>query len=179
MNPFETHGMMSDAIRISLIVAAADDDAIGRDNSLLWHLPNDMRHFKNMTWGMPVVMGRRTFESIGSKPLPGRFNIVLTRQMPAVPQEGVWHASHPEAALEWALSTQCREVFIAGGGEVYAQFMAQAHRVYLTRVHTCIPDATVHFRGFQPADWQLVSQIRFHQDAKNPFDHSFQTWQRG
>lgn len=170
---------MPDAIRISLIVAAADDDAIGRDNALLWHLPNDMRHFKNMTWGMPVVMGRRTFESIGSKPLPGRFNIVLTRQIPIVSQEGVWYASRPEEALELAISTQCREVFIAGGGEVYAQFMTQAHRVYLTRVHACFPEATVHFRGFHQSDWQLASRMRFPLDAKNPFDHSFETWQRG
>jgi dihydrofolate reductase len=169
---------MPERIRISLIVAASDDDAIGRDNALLWHLPNDMRHFKNTTWGMPVVMGSRTFASMGSKPLPGRFNIVLTRRTPADAPEGVWYAGSTEDALQLAAGTQCREVFIAGGGDVYDQFMARADRVYLTRVHARFPDATVHFRGFDPAAWVLASEVAFPRDDKNPFDHVFQTWQR-
>lgn len=170
---------MQENMRISLIVAAAEDDAIGRDNTLLWHLPNDMRHFKNTTWGMPVVMGSRTFASMGSKPLPGRFNIVLTRRPPADAPEGVWYAVSAEDALRLAAATQCREVFIAGGGDVYRQFMAMADRVYLTRVHARFPEATVHFRGFDPAAWVLASEMSFPRDDKNPFDHVFQTWQRG
>ncbi|NDC78526.1 MAG: dihydrofolate reductase [Chitinophagia bacterium] len=170
---------MKESMRISLIVAAAEDDAIGRDNALLWHLPNDMKHFKNTTWGMPVVMGSRTFASMGSKPLPGRFNIILTRRPPAEAPEGVWYADSAEAALRLAAGTQCREVFIAGGGDVYGQFMAMADRVYLTRVHARFPDATVHFRGFDTAAWLLASEMHFPHDDKNPFDHVFQTWQRG
>lgn len=166
-------------LRITLIVAAADDDAIGRDNALPWHLPNDLRHFKNTTWGMPVVMGRRTFASMGSKPLPGRFNIVLGRRRPDPPVEGVRYAGTPEGALALAADTKCREVFIAGGGEVYRQFMAMADRVCLTRVHARFPDATVHFRGFDPNAWVLSSEMFFPRDDKNPFDHVFQTWERG
>jgi len=165
-------------IRITLIVAAADDDAIGSGDALPWHLPNDLRHFKNTTWGMPVVMGSRTFASMGSRPLPGRFNIILTRRAPAMPVEGVRYAGTPEAALAMAAGLQCREVFVAGGGEVYAQFMPLADKVCLTRVHARFPGATVHFRGFDPAEWTLASEMRFGRDERNPYDHDFQTWTR-
>jgi dihydrofolate reductase len=174
LNPYR----MQDPIRISLIVAASEDDAIGHDNALLWHLPNDMRHFKNTTWGMPVIMGSRTFASMGSKPLPGRFNIILTRRPPADAPEGVRYAGSVEAALRLAGETQCREVFVAGGGDVYRQFMAMADRIHLTRVKARFPDATVHFRGFDPDAWVLASEMFFQRDTKNPFDHVFQTWRR-
>jgi len=165
-------------LRITLIVAAADDDAIGTGDAMPWHLPNDLRHFKNTTWGMPVVMGSRTFASMGSRPLPGRFNIVLTRRAPAVAVEGVRYAGTPEEALAMAADMQCREVFIAGGGEVYAQFMQLADKVCLTRIHARFPDATVHFRGFDPADWVLEAKMPFPRDDRNAYDHEFQTWTR-
>jgi dihydrofolate reductase len=102
---------------ISLIVAAASNNAIGKDGKMPWHLPADMKHFKNITWGLPVVMGRKTFESLG-KLLPGRKNIVITRQ-PGWNAEGVVKVKNIEDALFVAKETDAKEVMVIGGGEIY------------------------------------------------------------
>src|SRR6185369_17080687 len=109
---------------LSHVVAASTNNAIGKDNQLLWHLPNDLKFFKNTTWGMPVIMGRKTFESF-NKPLPGRFNYVITRQA-NWNAEGVTVAKDITEALQKAAETNCKELFIIGGGEIFKQSMELA-----------------------------------------------------
>lgn len=125
---------------ISLVVAAAENNAIGKNNQLLWHLPNDLKFFKNITWGMCVVMGRKTYESV-DKPLPGRINIVITRQADWT-AEGTITATDLKDALTKAETTNCKEIFVIGGGEIYKQSMAVADKVYITRVHATLEGDT-------------------------------------
>lgn len=160
---------------ISLIVAAADNNAIGKNNQLLWHLPNDLKFFKNTTWGMPVIMGRKTFESV-NKPLPGRFNIVITSQ-PAWKADNVWAAKNLDNALEQAAATNCKEVFIAGGGEIYKQAIAAASKIYLTRVHATL-EADTFFPAIDETIWELKSNENFSADEKHTYDYSFQVWEK-
>lgn len=160
---------------ISLIVAAAENNAIGKNNQLLWHLPNDLKFFKNTTWGMPVIMGRKTFESV-NKPLPGRFNIVITRQA-GWRADGVIAATDLADALKKAAETNCREFFIAGGGEIYKEAFSQADKIYLTRVHAII-DGDTFFPGINEDIWMLISNQDFAPDEKHKYAYSFQTWVR-
>jgi dihydrofolate reductase len=158
---------------ISLIVAAAENNAIGKNNQLLWHLPNDLKFFKNTTWGMPVIMGRKTFESV-NKPLPGRFNIVITRQA-NWKADSVIAATDLQDALQKAAETNCNEIFIIGGGEIYKQAYELADKIYLTRVHTEI-DGDTFFPALDENKWQLISNQDFAADEKHAFAYSFQTW---
>ncbi len=160
---------------ISLIVAAAENNSIGKNNQLLWHLPNDLKFFKNTTWGMPVIMGRKTFESV-NKPLPGRFNIVITRQSDWK-AEGVIVASDLQDALKKAAETNCKEAFIIGGGEIYNQAFDLANKIYLTRVHQNIEGDTF-FPEVKESEWQLRSNHDFESNEKHGFPYSFQTWTR-
>ena len=164
---------------ISLVVAVANDNAIGGNNSFLWHLPNDLKFFKNLTWGMPIIMGRKTFVSIAGKPLPGRKNIVVTRDSTAVlSQENLWVVSSIGEAIEKANETDCKEVFIIGGGEIYNQSIQTADKIYLTRVHSTYPDATVFFPIFSQDEFQLVDEIHKYKDEKHAIDYSFEVWER-
>src|SRR5271170_15495 len=124
---------------ISLIVAATTNNVIGKDNQLLWHLPNDMKYFKNTTWGMPVLMGRKTFEALAGEPLPGRFNFVITRNKDWDPHNPkVQVAPGLEQAIDLARETDCKECFVIGGGEIYIEAMPLADKIYLTRVHAVV-----------------------------------------
>jgi dihydrofolate reductase len=161
---------------ISLIVAASTNNAIGKNNQLLWHLPNDLKFFKNTTWGMPVIMGRKTFESV-NKPLPGRINIVITRQADWK-AEGVIVATDLNDALKKAAETNCKEYFIIGGGEIYTQSIAIADKIYLTRVHTVIDDADTFFSAVDENKWAQISNEDFEADEKHVFAYSFQIWKR-
>jgi dihydrofolate reductase len=164
---------------ISLIVAAAENNAIGRHNQLLWRLPNDLKFFKNTTWGMPVVMGRKTYESIAGEPLPGRINIVITQQQGYDPErEKVIVVNSLDEAVEKAKQTDCKEVFIAGGGEIYKQALPVANRIYLTRVHAAFPDAEVFFPAFDEKEWKLMNQLDFTADEKHQYAYSFQVWEK-
>lgn len=166
-------------MHISLVVAASEDNAIGRGNALLWKLPNDMKFFKNTTWGMPVIMGRKTFESMASKPLTGRTNIVVSRQDNWIEaQEGLVLAKSVEHAIELAKDTACKEVFVIGGGEIYNQVLGIAHSIYLTRVHTIFPDADTFFPPVDQDRFQLVEEVAMTPDAKHAFSYTFQTWER-
>ncbi len=158
---------------ISLVVAAAQNNSIGKNNQLLWHLPNDLKFFKNTTWGMPVIMGRKTFESV-NKPLPGRFNIIITRQQ-GWKAEGVIVAAGLQDALRKADETNCKEAFVIGGGEIYKQSMEIADKIYLTRVHANIEGDTF-FPVIDETKWQLKSNHDFAADEKHAFPYSFQTW---
>ena len=161
---------------ISLLVAAAENNAIGKNNQLLWHLPNDMKFFKNTTWGMPIIMGRKTFESIGSKPLAGRQNIVITRQSD-------WHADgtipakDQETARGVTGQMDVKELVVIGGGEIYRQVIDQAYRIYLTRVHAKF-DADVFFPVINENEWKLVSNQDQPADEKHAHAYSFQLWER-
>ena len=160
---------------ISLIVAAAENNAIGKKNQLLWHLPNDLKFFKNTTWGMPVIMGRKTFEAV-NKTLPGRFNIVITRQQ-GWNAADVIVATDLNDAIKKAAETNCKEVFIIGGGEIYKQSIETADKIYLTRVHATI-DGDTFFPVIDENKWQLTSNQDFTADEKHAFAYSFQTWKR-
>ncbi len=158
---------------ISLIVAASENNVIGKNNQLLWHLPNDLKFFKNTTWGMPVIMGRKTFESV-NKPLPGRINIVITRQTDWK-TDGVIVAADLNDALKKAAETNCKEFFIIGGGEIYQQAYEKAEKIYLTKVHTHFEGDTF-FPAMDKSKWKLVSCQEFTADEKHAFAYSFQTW---
>jgi dihydrofolate reductase len=160
---------------ISLVVAAATNNAIGKDGKLPWNLPNDMKHFKNVTWGMPIVMGRKTFESLG-KALPGRKNIVITRQL-AWKAEGTVAVKNIEDALFVAKETDAKEVMVIGGGEIYKTLFDKAKRIYLTRVEA-EPEADTFFPSLKPGKWHLVSQQNYEADEKNAYNYSFQLWER-
>src|SRR5687767_15869805 len=114
---------------ISLVVAASENNVIGKDNRLLWHLPNDMKFFKNTTWGMPVIMGRKTFESLG-KPLKGRSNIVISGSKTLAPGEGVVVAESIQTAIVEAEKTDANECYVIGGGEIYRLSLPLAYRIY-------------------------------------------------
>ena len=160
---------------ISLIVAASENNVIGKNNQLLWHLPNDLKFFKNTTWGMPVIMGRKTFEAV-NKPLPGRFNIVITRQ-PDWKTEGVIIATDLEDAIKKADSTNCKEFFIIGGGEIYKSAIEKADKIYMTRVHADF-DGDTFFPVIDESKWQLTHDQNFKADEKHLYPYSFQTWDR-
>lgn len=164
---------------ISIVVAAAEDHAIGEGNSLLWKLPNDMKFFKNTTWGMPVVMGRKTFESMGSKPLNGRLNIVISRQDNwTSSSEGLIIAKSLEHAIEIAKTADCKEVFVIGGGEIYRQVLPFTNRVYLTRVHANFPNADTFFEPLDTSVFELKEETVMEQDEKHAFAYTFQIWER-
>ncbi|MEO7523182.1 MAG: dihydrofolate reductase [Ferruginibacter sp.] len=160
---------------ISLIVAASENNAIGKDNKLLWNLPNDLKFFKDTTWAMTIIMGRKTYEAI-DKPLPGRTNIVVTKQT-GWTAENVWVAKDIDDALKQAATTNCKEIFVIGGGEIYRQSMGIADRIYMTRVHANF-DADTFFPEMDESKWELKKNIDFQPDEKHAYAYSFQTWER-
>jgi dihydrofolate reductase len=163
---------------VSLLVAASTNNVIGKDNKLLWHLPNDMKFFKNTTWGMPVVMGRKTYESLAGDPLPGRFNFVITRNKGWDPRkEKAKVVDSLEAALAAAGQTDCKETFVIGGGEIYAKAMPIADRIYMTRVDAVLEGDT-WFPAIDEKEWQMVSHLDFPADEKHAYAYSFQVWER-
>ncbi len=160
---------------ISLIVAASTNNAIGKNNQLLWHLPNDLKFFKNTTWGMTIVMGRKTYESV-NKPLPGRINIVVTRQS-GWSAETVIVATGLEDALQKAKDTNCKEAFIIGGGEIFNQAIELADKIYMTRVYADL-DGDTFFPAIDENKWKLVSNVDFGADERHAYAYSFQTWEK-
>jgi dihydrofolate reductase len=166
-------------IRLAVIVAAAENGVIGRNNGLPWHLPEDLRYFKRVTMGKPIVMGRRTFESIG-RPLPGRANIVISRN-PRYSAAGVRLVASLDEALvlaeHVALSDGVGEVVVIGGAEIYALALPRATRLYLTRVHARVEGDAL----LPPLDWKQwreVSRERHAAAGGNPFDYSFLVYER-
>ncbi|QDA61399.1 dihydrofolate reductase [Hymenobacter jejuensis] len=159
---------------IALVVAVAENGVIGRDNQLIWHLPADLKHFKQLTLNHPIVMGRRTFEAIG-RPLPGRTNIVVTRQ-PDWHAEGCQVAFSVPEALEQAQALD-EDVFVIGGGEIYRQALAAADTVFLTEVHNSF-DGDVIFPELNHTEWREITRERHEPDAKHAYAFSFVTMQR-
>ena len=160
---------------ISLVVAAAENNAIGKDQKLLWCLPNDMKFFKNVTWGMVVIMGRKTLEALG-KPLKGRKNIVITRQ--SLNTGGAVIVKSLEDALSAAKGMDVKEVMVIGGGEIYKLALPKANRIYITRVHAKPEDADTYFPEFSEKEWKLVSKKDYDADSKHEYAYSFQLWER-
>ncbi len=159
---------------VSLIWAMSDDGVIGIDNRLPWRLPADMRWFRQHTLGKPVVMGRKTFESLGAKPLPGRDNIVVTRDR-SYQAEGVKVVTSPQEALEAA--GQAEEVMVIGGAELYRQMLSRADRLYLTLVHGVFEGDT-RFPELDLSAWQVVEKRDFSADEENPWSYSFLVLER-
>jgi len=161
-------------MRISLIVAMSTNRVIGKDNGLIWHLPGDLKFFKTTTMGKPMIMGRNTFDSIG-KPLPGRTNIVITRNQNYSP-DGVKVTHSLDEALslarEIAIKDGVDEIMIIGGAQIYEQSCAVANRLYLTQVHATL-EGDAFFPEFNLNDWQEVEREDFKASEKNPFDYSF------
>ena len=162
-------------MKISFVVAAANNNIIGKDNQLVWNLPNDMKFFKNVTWGMPVVMGRKSFDSLG-KPLKGRKNIILTRQ-PGWKAEGTLVAKTFEEAVKLVEEMDVKEMMVIGGGEIFKMLMDKADRIYITRVDAA-PEGDTYFPVIDPKQWKLVSRSDHKADEQHKYDYSFQVWER-
>lgn len=155
---------------VSIVVAIAENNAIGKNNQLLWHLPADLKHFKQITTGHTIVMGRKTFDSIG-RPLPNRRNIVVTRTAGLqIPGAEVTHS----IAAALALCTEEGEVFIIGGSEIYTSALSLTDRVYLTRVHASY-DADAFFPEIDFDTWKETDIEKHLPDEKNHVAYTFST----
>ncbi len=149
---------------ISIIVAVSEDLGIGKDNRLLWNIPDDLYRFRKLTTGNCVIMGKKTWESLPKKPLPGRKNIVLTDN----PEER-FNCDFTAYSVEEALKacSSCKEIFIIGGGSVYRQFMPLARKMYITHVHKKAP-ADTFFPEIKPEEWITISE-EFHDGIEGKF----------
>lgn len=166
-------------MRIALIWAMARNGVIGRDNKLPWYLPEDLKYFKRVTTGKPVIMGRKTYDSIG-RPLPNRTNIVVTRDA-SLALPGVKVVTSLEEALDLARAesviSDVEEVIVMGGAEIYAQALPQADRLYVTLVHAEVEGDAV----FPPIDldeYQELAREDFNAEGPNPYDYSFVVYER-
>lgn len=159
-----------------IIVAIADNNAIGRDNALLWHISEDMKFFRKTTTGCPVIMGRKTFESIG-RPLPKRLNIVISRSGYQAP-EGVLVVSSLDEAYACAEETSSSRCFVIGGGQIYAQAMESADMMIVTHVRTVIDDADTFFPQIDPMLWQVSESSPLMHDDESGFAFEFVTYVR-
>lgn len=160
---------------ISLIVAATDNGVIGKENSIPWYLPADLAHFKQTTTGHPIIMGRKTHESIGQA-LPERMNVVITRGAGYKAAEGCVVVNSLDEALNLEEVKTDPEVFIIGGEEIYRQALPLANRIYLTKVHAAL--AGDKFFKFDPSQWQQISVEEHSSDKKNPYDYEFVVLER-
>lgn len=155
---------------LSLIVAAAQNGVIGRDNQLIWHLPDDLKQFKRLTTGHPIIMGRKTFESIG-KPLPNRTSIVITRNKDWL-FEGVVVVHSVQEAIEAARQTGTDEAFVIGGAEIYQMILPAADKIYLTEVKA-IYEGDAFFRIPDPNKWREVKRVFHAADEKHAVAFDF------
>ncbi|MBE8719493.1 dihydrofolate reductase [Sphingobacterium pedocola] len=160
-------------LKLTLIVAAAENNAIGKGNKMPWHLPGDFKYFKKNTLDHSIVMGRKTFESIG-KALPERRNIVITRDLNYKAKD-IDVANSLEEVLTYCRDE--REIFIIGGAEIYRQTLPLAQKVLLTRVHTTV-DGDAFFPALIPTAWKLISSETYQKDEKHAFDYSFEVYER-
>ncbi len=160
---------------ISIIAAISEKGVIGAGNELLWHLPEDLKNFKKLTLGKYILMGRKTWESIG-KPLPGRTNIVITRE-PVYEAVGCVIVNSIEEALEVARANNQDEIFIIGGGEIYKKTLPLADRLYLTHVHTDLPGDTF-FPEVDWSQWQKVDEKSYDQNSDHPYSFTMAEYRK-
>ncbi|WP_416729410.1 dihydrofolate reductase [Fictibacillus sp. JL2B1089] len=156
---------------ISFVVAMDENLAIGKDNDLPWYLPNDLKHFKNVTMGKPIVMGRKTYESIG-KPLPGRENIVVTRD-----ENYQAEGTTVVHSVDEVLKKETEELCVIGGTEIFKLFMPVADRLYVTEIHHTF-DADTYFPEINRAEWREVSREPGIVDEKNKYPHDFVVYEK-
>ena len=158
-----------------IIAAVAEDGAIGKDNGLLWHLPEDLKYFKATTLGCPVIMGRRTFESIG-RALPGRLNIVVSGTLQ--PQEGAVTVVRDLDGAFIAAERDCDsgKCFVIGGAQLYAEAISKVDRLYITRIHADAPDADSFFPAIDKSVWSLESTSELHTDPKTGVTFTFEVY---
>jgi dihydrofolate reductase len=156
---------------ITLIAAVAENNALGKDNQLLWHLPDDFKRFKNITSGHHIIMGRKTFESF-PKPLPNRIHVIITRQKDYQP-EGFLIVDSLAKAI--SVCPKNEELFIIGGGEIYNQSIEMADKLDITRVHHTF-DADTFFPEIDLTKWKLTSEEYHPKDEKHRFDFTFETY---
>ena len=154
----------------NIIVAISDNNAIGKNNELLWHISEDLRFFRRTTLGWPVIMGRKTFESIG-RALPGRVNVVISRSFTT--GEDVEVVGSLEEAFATAESTNLEKCFVMGGGQIYAQALEQADRLVVTHVHTVIEDADTFFPPIDPEVWEVVQRSELFTDEETGYTFEF------
>ncbi|WP_434457616.1 dihydrofolate reductase [Stutzerimonas urumqiensis] len=163
---------------LSLIVAVARNGVIGRDNAMPWHLPAELKYFKSVTLGKPILMGRKTFESLG-RPLPGRLNLVVSRQS-GLRYEGAETFDSLERAVvradEWADEQGASELMVIGGAQLFAEALPSAARLYLTRIDLA-PEGDVFFPNWTEADWRRVSRIEHAAEAGQPA-YACEVWER-
>ena len=165
-------------IPLAMIAALAEQHVIGRDNIMPWHLPADLKHFKAMTLGKPIIMGRKTWDSLG-RPLPGRLNLVVSRQ-PDLQLEGAETFTDLDSALtraeQWARKQGVDELMLIGGAQLYAQALPQAQRLYLTRIEAS-PEGDAFFPDYDQAEWQCIDSQAHPAEGDAPA-YRFETWQR-
>lgn len=160
-----------------MIAAAGQNNSLGKEGKLLWNLPHDLRRFKKLTLGKPVIMGRKTFETL-PHPLPGRTNIILTRDQ-NYKAEGCEVVHHLDQALQVAEAEQKHnEICIVGGGEIYELAMSYANKIELTRVHHSFEDADAFFPDLDLSEWKLISEIFHSKDKKHNYSFSYLTYIR-
>lgn len=166
-----------ESVKLAIVVAKAENGVIGKDNALPWHLPEDLKYFKRVTMGRPIVMGRLTFESIG-RPLPGRANIVITRQADWQ-ANGVQVAHSLEQAVALAEKSERPDewVMVIGGANLYKQALPNCDRLYLTQVHAEV-DGDAFFPSLVDSEWEETDHESYQRDEKNPYDYSFLTLDR-
>lgn len=161
-------------LNISIIVATSKNNVIGVNNQLPWHLPADLKYFKSLTNGHSIIMGRKTYDSIG-RPLPNRENIVITRDKKFTSNDLIIKHSIEEA-IEHCNGQE--EVFIIGGDTIYKQTLAIANKLYITRVDIVIENGDAFFPEINDEEWKKVSVEDYEKDEKNKFDYSFEVYER-
>lgn len=170
---------MNEEVGLSLVVAMAQNNVIGRNNTLPWRLPKDLKYFKNLTMGYPIVMGRKTYDSIG-RPLPGRTNIVVSAQ-PDWAQDGVTKVSSLAEALALARSiakqSQLNEIMLIGGASLYGQSLAFASKLYVTEVKSDV-EGDALFPEFDKSEWSECKREDCESDDDNPYDYAFVVYKR-
>ncbi|MDR0940809.1 MAG: dihydrofolate reductase [Bacteroidales bacterium] len=157
-------------MKIAIIAAVAQNNVIGNNNSLIWHLPADLRYFKQKTTGHHIIMGRNTFDSLGGRPLPNRTTVIITRNENYTAPEGCLVAHSLQEAI--ALCTNDDEIFICGGSQIYALAFDYATDMYLTRVHHSF-EGDALFPDFDISQWELIKTEQQYADEKNHYDFSF------
>lgn len=158
-----------------IIAALSDNNAIGRNNELLWHVSEDLRFFRRTTTGSPVIMGRKTFESIG-RPLPMRVNIVVSRSFTTGEEVAV--VPSLESAFRLAEETNLERCFVIGGGQVYAQSLLFADRLIITHVHAVIEDADTFFPPIDPEIWKVAKRSEMLHDEESGYDFEFVEYEK-
>lgn len=160
---------------LSHMVAASENNIIGANNDIPWKLSSDFKYFKNKTWGMPVIMGRKSFDAMG-KALPGRINIVITGKTDWQP-ENVFISHSINDAIKKAKESDAKEIFIIGGGQIFKQTINLVDRIYLTRVHAKVEGDT-YYPEIDKSVWKLVSAESHPADEKNNYPYTFEVWEK-